>query len=301
MAQKISWRLSALLVVAAVLAGGYWYRITDSTCPVPLAYSIGGIDERFGLSPEEAQAAVRDAEATWETATGRDLFTYDRSAPFAVSFIFDERQKLTVEEHRLREILDRKEDVSGTIREEYEALLDKYEELEKTYVARVQTYENNLATHNGEVAYWNNKGGAPAEVYERLNEEEHSLDAESKALRTLADTLNGLVDKMNKLGEEGNKTVRDYNDQVAQYNDRFHREREFTQGEYYNGSINIYQFADGKELRLVLAHELGHALSLGHVEDSESVMYYLMDEQPRSDIALTAADLAEFKRVCSSI
>jgi molybdenum-dependent DNA-binding transcriptional regulator ModE len=297
MAQKISWRLSLLLVAAFALAGGYWYRVADSTCPVPLMYSIGMIDERFGLSKEDVQKVVAEAEALWEDATGRDLFASDPQGVLAINFIYDDRQQLTVDEHKLRNVLDRKEDVSSTIKEKYEDLLTKYEKLKKTYEERVRVYENKLATHNGEVAYWNNKGGAPEEVYARLNEEQGALDKENKALSALTGTLNGLVDSINKLGEQGNKTVQDYNSQVAEYNDRFNHEREFTEGEYYNGQINIYQFKDIDELRLVLAHELGHSLSLGHVEDSHSVMYYLMDKQP-SDVSLSIADLAEFARVC---
>lgn len=276
----------------------YRYRATDPTCPAPLSYAVGPVDGRFGLSGAGARKAVSEVETLWETATGRNLFDYDPKATFFINFIFDERQKLTVEEHTLREILDRKESVHSAMKEEYENLLAKYETLKKTYESRVTAYENGLAAHNGEVAYWNNTGGAPREVYERLNEEERALDAENIALNTLANMLNGLVDAINKLGAEGNKTVRDYNDHVADYNDRFHHTREFTQGDYYQERINIYQFKDMAELRLVLAHELGHALSLGHVEDSKSVMYYLMDKQARGDIALTVADLAEFKRVC---
>ena len=297
MGQRILGLFSIVLIVVVLIGAGYWYRIADSTCPAPLSYSIGSIDERFGLSKEEAQKAVGEAEVLWENAIGRDLFIYDPAAPFTVNFIFDERQKLTVEEHKLRSVLDRKEEVSSAIKEKYEELLAKYKTLADAYETKVASYENALAKHNGEIAYWNNQGGAPSEVYTRLNEERRALDTENKQLGTLADNLNELVDAINELGEEGNETVQDYNEHVAQYNSQFHHEREFTQGDYYRERINIYQFKDRDELHLVLAHELGHALSLGHVEDRAAVMYYLMDEQDAS-LSITAADIAEFARVC---
>lgn len=300
MAHRTSRFFSTLLIVAVLAGAGYWYwhRVADATCPAPIAYAIGAVDKRFGLSEADARAVVGEAEALWESTTGRDLFVYDPDAAHSINFIFDERQKLTVEEHRLRDILNRREDVGSAIKEEYEQLLAKYEILKQTYASKVEAYENRLAKHNGEVAYWNNQGGAPEEVYDRLNDEQRALDAENKALGALTGTLNELVDAINTLGEKGNKTVEDYNDRVAEYNDRFNREREFTEGEYYNGSINIYQFKNLDELRLVLAHELGHALSLEHVDDSASIMYYLMDKQARDDVMLSSADLTEFERIC---
>ncbi len=299
MARKISWRLGTLLVAALVLAGGYyWYHhAIVQACSVPLAYSIGTIDERFGLSQTDVQKVVKEAESLWEDATGRDLFVYDPAGALTVNFIYDDRQQLTNDEHTLRTVLDRKENVSSTIKGTYEELLAKYETIKKTYEERVNAYEGTLAAHNAEVASWNSNGGAPEDVYARLNGEQRTLDTENKALSGLAKTLNGLVDSINKLGAQGNKTVQDYNTQVAQYNSLFNHEREFTEGEYYQGRINIYQFKDRAELRLVLAHELGHALSLKHVNDPKSVMYYLMDKQPTA-VTLSPADLAEFKRVC---
>lgn len=289
--------LSGLLVVAIVIGGGYWYHTANSKCPVPIAYAIGTLDERFDLSEEEARAIVSEAESIWEDKTGRNLFTYAADAEFTINFIFDDRQRTTLEEHRLREVLDRTENISSSLREEYEVLLNRYESLKQTYENRLRTYENRLATYNEEVERWNDQGGAPADVYERLSDTEESLQVESNELSSIARKLNELVDSINELGDKSNRTIRDYNNRVAEYNDRFHEEREFTQGDYQDGRINIYQFKDLDELRLVLVHELGHALSLGHVENPQSAMYYLMQDQP-SDLTLSEEDLAEFRRMC---
>lgn len=289
--------LSGLLVVAIVIGAGYWYHTANSKCPAPIAYAIGDIDERFGISAEEARAVISEAESIWEDRTGRNLFTYDADAEFAINFIFDDRQETTLEEHQLREVLDQTEGISSAMREEYEVLLNRYETLKDTYENRLRTYENRLATHNGEVAHWNAQGGAPTDIYERLNEEQRTLSAESAELSSIAAKLNQLVDAINELGDKSNRTIRDYNNRVADYNDRFREEREFTQGDYQDGRINIYQFKDLTELRLVLVHELGHALSLDHVENPQSAMYYLMQDQS-PDLTLSDEDLLEFRRVC---
>jgi len=297
MSRLLQWLFAVVLIGALAVGAGQWYRATSATCPAPLAYSIGALDERFGLSREEALAAVAEAKRLWEEAVGRELFVHDPSAAFVVNFIFDERQRLTVEEHRLREVLDRKEDIHGEIREEYEGLLAQYRTLAGSYEEQVRSYETALAAHNAEVSRWNDEGGAPADVYERLEQEQAAFDKESVELRTLAETLNGVVEKINRLGEAGNETVSEYNARVAEYNNRFHHEREFTQGDFYRERVNIYQFRDAAELHLVLAHELGHALTLGHVDDPKGIMYYLMREQD-GGLELSLADRAEFERVC---
>ena len=292
--------LSATLLLLLLAGGGYWYYDAALRCPVPLAYAIGELDERFGLSQEEAAEQVEEVVARWEEHTGRDLFVYDSEhADLTINFVYDGRQKLTEDEHALREVLMRAENVSESIRGAYTELLAQYEALRERYDARLATYEAALASYNAEVAHWNDEGGAPEEVYEELREREGALAVDGEELGVLAAELNRLVDRLNTLGEQGNEAVRDYNNRVTDYNDRFNHEREFTQGDYQDGRITIYQFADREELALVLAHELGHALGLGHVEDPTAVLYYLMEGQD-TVLSFTEADLVEFERVCGA-
>ncbi len=292
--------LSIILILALIGGAGYWYYDTEIRCPVPLAYALGSLDERFGLSEAEALSALTAVEERWEEHTGRDLFVRNsEDSALTVNFIYDGRQKLTEDELALREVLTRTENVSESIRGAYGELLSQYETLRARYDARTKVYEGALARHNTEVAHWNDEGGAPAATYERLQEREGQLAGEGTTLRELAAELNRLVDRLNTLGDEGNEAVRDYNDWVSAYNDRFNHEREFTQGDYQDGSVTIYQFADRDELALVLAHEFGHALGLGHVEDPAAVLYYLMDGQDTS-LVFTDADRAEFERVCGA-
>lgn len=296
--------LSAVLLLALIGGVGWWYYDTELRCPVPLAYALGELDERFGLTEEAAREAVAVVVQRWEEHTGRDLFVYDTEhADLVVHFVYDGRQKLTEDEHALREVLSRAENVSDSIRGAYTELLAQYEALREKYASRLTAYEAALATHNDEVAYWNEEGGAPEEVYAELREREAELAREGEELRALATELNQLVDRLNTLGEQGNEAVQDYNDRVTDYNDRFNHEREFTQGDYQRdhtgGRVTIYQFADSEELALVLAHELGHALGLGHVDDPKAVLYYLMEGQDTA-LSFTEADRAEFERVCGA-
>lgn len=274
-------------------------QISAFGCNVPLSYRIGTIDEGFGTTLAEAKAAVAEAELMWEELVGEDLFVYDDTSDFTVNFVFDTRQQLTLEEQALREVLNEKEGLSDAIKNQYSALVAEYEEKKVLYERARIEYDADLAAYNAEVANWNDEGGAPQEEYERLSQTQDELAARSRELSTQVRTLNQLVAQLNNLSETGNRVVEEYNRDVAQYNDRFNHEYEFTQGDYQGDRINIYQFDSEQELRTVLAHELGHALRLQHVDDPDSIMYYLMDIEEHQG-GLTLHDWNEYKRVCET-
>jgi len=289
--------IATLLIITVVSGAGLWVYTARAICDVPIEYRIGDVDAEFSITFDEIRTAASDAESLWEDATGRNLFTYDPDADFAINFVFDERQAKTQEEMILRSELEQKKNLSEDVRARYDELTARYTELKDSYDTKSAAYQESLEEHNAEVARWNEAGGAPEGVYEDLNEQQEALAAEQRELNELSYDINQLVEQINAVGSEGNDLVDTYNDIVDSYNERFSEHSEFTQGDYQHDAINIYQFTDGDELRLVLAHEFGHALSLGHVENELSIMHHFMDEQDIS-LGLTAEDMEELSRVC---
>lgn len=288
------------LVATILFGGGYFYYIAQAVCPAPLSYTIGTIDERFDLTREEARLAVSEAESVWEDATGRNLFSYEEEGKLKINFVYDDRQKFVEAENELKDKLDATENITEAISDTYAQLVAQYNELRVTYADRVEAYERKLNAYNEEVEKYNEQGGAPEEAYESLSERKKQLNKEQAELNNLASELNKLVAEINNIGDRGNNLINTYNQGVSVYNETFGESHEFTQGDYSNSTIKIYTFEDKQELKLVLVHELGHALSLGHVEGEGSMMHYLIGEQPR-DAVLSEADLAEFNRVCGDI
>lgn len=290
---------SILLIVIILFGGGYFYYVAQAVCPAPLAYSVGEVDESFGITFDEIRLALSDAESVWEDATGQNLFIYDEEAEFTVNFIYDERQEYTDAEGNFKEKLDKTQNVSDAIGQTYSTLVANYNDLQIDYSDQVERYEKNLATYNARVEELNQSGGAKPEEYETLQERKSELDTKQTSLNGLSEQLSALVKEINAIGDRGNILVETYNRGVQEYNHTFGESHEFTQGTYSSDNrIDIYTYADTDELRLVLAHEFGHALSLDHVSNEKSVMYFLIGEQP-VQFAPTEEDMDEFIRVCS--
>lgn len=285
-------------MLAMLIGGFYWFKAVEAVCQAPLSYSIGTIDGRFGITQDEARSFVDDAASIWEDASEKNLFSYDPESNFKINFIFDERQQTAIEAEERKEELDQKEGINETLSITYAALVAKYQDEKLKFEGQKETYEKRLSNYNEEVDGYNRSGGAPPDVYAELEERKVALDQERQAINDTAEKLNDLASQINKIGEQGNHLIDDYNEEVKDFNDEFSESREFTQGDYQGDRINIYTFRDFNELKLVLAHELGHALSLGHVDDHQSIMYYLMGEQPMDSINLTDQDIAEFQAIC---
>jgi hypothetical protein len=251
------------------------------------------------LSVAEAKADIAAATQVWEESVGRDLFVYDQAADFTVNFLFDERQETLNQEQTQRQELDLTRDKNNAVLAQVETLQSQYEDLTQTHKANVAEYEQALVAYNADVNIYNDRGGAPPDKFSELESERARLNQVADELGVTATQLNTLVGEINQLSARGNQQVNDYNQEVEIYNQEYGFAREFTQGDYQGDRINIYTFSDKNELITVLAHEFGHALGIDHVETSESLMYYLMDDTD-SVIGLSTQDTLAFLEACGA-
>jgi hypothetical protein len=293
----IRYRFIALLLIASLFGGLFWYQQFEIPCNIPVAYRIGEIDSRFNLSKADAERVMQQAERVWEEPLGAELFELREDGLLSINFIFDDRQQLSQAESELRADIEAKEGMSEEVALQYEKLIAEFRAARTVYENEVVRYEATLRTYNEEVRSWNEQGGAPEAVRAELLKRAEALSAEEAKLEAQARRLNELTDDLNRIGARGNTIIADYNTIVEEYNKQFSTAREFAQGDYTGDAINIYEYQTEEELIIVLAHELGHALSLGHVEGEESIMHYLMDAQGL-DIGITPEDVAEYRAQC---
>lgn len=124
-----------------------------------------------------------------------------------------------------------------------------------------------------------------------LQEQKQRLDVEAQQLQQQIDTFNANVQQTNQHVDTINQLNQQFNQSIAQFNQRF-QARQFDKGQFNGREINIYEFQNINDLRLTLAHELGHGLGILHTDDPESLMYPILEKQNFEQFTLKAADIA---------
>ncbi len=271
--------------------------IIAAPCAEPLAYSIRAIDPQFGITEEEVQKALADAERIWEEGTGRDLLVYQKTDGLPLDFVYDERQQVTEKRQDLENNLDAL-NVNQT-KLETNRKVEEYDLAKARYEALLKNYQSKVDNFNESVAQLNKKGGADEEEYKDLQKQKEDLKSDFRKLEEQRAQVNSLVTSVGKQVEATNAAVEKYNQEIENFNTTYGANQEaFDQGLYTGDAITIYQYDDYNHLVLVLAHELGHALGIDHLEDSKALMYYLMEEQDVTNIKLTQSDVQAVETTC---
>lgn len=236
-------------------------------CRSPLSWHLRDVDPRFGFSRAELLRAIDDAAAVWESAAGRQLFQRDTTG-MAVDLVYDARQQ------------------------ELETQRDRGAELGalESRVAALASLLDRLRTR--------------AETAREAYEADPSPERRA-AYRSAIDRYNVAVD-------QHNRAVSRYNEALQAY--RAAGDREVTAGNLrsqqrtlggrvmrVDRELTVAVAGGHAELVAVLAHELGHALGLGHVADPNALMAASYRQHDVSRPAtLTPADQAALAERCGA-
>lgn len=275
------------------------YSLFGKPCSSPITYKLGSFDNRFGISKEDFLKSINQSIAIWENPIGKKLFEYSDKGNLTINLIFDQRQADTIKNNGLEKILDQTKAVANSTNQEIISARANYESKKQEYLILVSSFETLRKNYEDSVSYWNAKGGAPKNEYNKLQTEKDNLMVLQNELETKRVEVNNLADNLNVLIEKYNSITSSANSAINNYNNEGHIVGEFREGEYITDSkgerINIYEFSDNTKLVRVLSHEFGHALNLDHNDNPKSIMYKL---NQGSNIILSKEDLQALKSIC---
>ncbi len=295
--------LACLFGVGSILEAKYGFLKERISAPrFPLHWYLGKVDPRFGISETTIRTQCARAIHLWEAAAHRTLFvnSQDETA-FPINFVFGVAQdKLNDRRGAKAKIaaLDSALQESKRIHREAAA---QFEDAKSRIELEESALKFKLDRYNHTVESWNSSGGALAEVVDQLTQEKQDISDEKAQVERDIPEVEALRSNANSLADESNRKLEEYDKAVRAFNSKFGSEISVVLGECRSNSlgvesIQIYGYKDEDDLAFVLAHELGHALGLGHVKGEGAIMSAVEKGEKRAaKFELTPRDLKELQ------
>lgn len=263
-----------ILILAILVLVFVSQNIFVSFCDYPILYKVGTVDNQFNLSKDKFLSDVKKAADIWNKAYGKDIFSYDPNGKLSINLIYDERQLIN------SSIITQE----GQVNKTQSALDSQVAQYKKDAIA----FKMKLTDLNNQIDFWNQKGGAPQDIYDQLIQKQKDLQAE-------ADRLNSIAKNLNLNTESLNAQIGKLNQSVVTFNKVIEQRPE--EGIYFGDTnrIEIYYYITQNELIRTIAHEIGHARGLEHTTDPSSIMY----PKTNQTIVPTKEDLSELNSICA--
>lgn len=245
-------------------------------CRSPLYLHLDTLSEDFKLSRLEASLALQEAADMWNEAVGENMLRVQHGKGIPVRFIYDHRQQML--EAQSDELTDYRAEVSALIEE----LDDAAEALESPQSRR------DPQAHNNAVQRYNENVQVYLDKQQDFNAKVAEFNSRQERLRAAR------VEAQQEFSEQG------LDGQSGDYRGGW-TIRNGKPVSPLNESISVYKFGSQQTLEAILAHEIGHAIGMGHVAGHSSIMSPTRNEGPgynHEPARLSTLDIDAVQRVC---
>lgn len=257
-----------------------------------LRYRIGTIDPRFNITTEQALQLAQQAADIWQQGSMKSLFIYDSNAKLSINLIYDERQAESTARKQEIKVIENSRQYTNSEQDKVKQLDAQLSQAKQALDQYQANYQNKVNQYNQMIQALNQAQSNLTETArQQLDQDKQQLQKEQFELQQQINLFNQKVAQLNQQVNTANSINQQFNQSVDQFNQRF-QPRQFDKGVFDGREINIYEFESNDDLRLTIAHELGHALGLQHNQDPKALMFPIMKEQDLAHFKLTPADLA---------
>lgn len=254
-----------------------------------LRYQISEVDPRFGMTKDEVIQLSKEAFQIWHDGTHQSLFVYDDHARLKIKLIYDNRQEEYNAFKKIQQKLEREKNNNQRISNNLDLSkvnLDQMQQNLRQQQIQLQVNQQYLSQQR---MSWSRIENENAENRQRIENQYQELQEKARRLESDIAYYSQLNQQFNQQVSQHNNNIDRYNFGVTQAKNRF-PPREFHKGVFMGNQIQIYQFDAKDDLRLTIAHELGHALGIAHHADPEALMYPVLGEQDLQHFKLKPAD-----------
>lgn len=284
---------------------------------------IGKIDKQYSkiLSKNKLKKILKEIENTFESQLNTNVFDYSsRGKPIDILYVAPSKLEKGIK-NKISKLENTKEEISRYKKilpskkkeiEQLKKLFDKKNKVHNKKIAKYNKYVKSLeereltATERERVrAYMKREKRKFDNTIRKLEKERKPLKKAISSYNQNLKAYNSLVNKYNKLSKQieamsrGFSTVkgRAYGSiklvqKVSYKNGKRVKEN------YIKNSmdrIEVYGFDNLKQLKAVLAHEIGHLVGLPHINVKNALMNPILQKKQERKLFLTYHDIVNFE------
>ncbi|GAA5520800.1 matrixin family metalloprotease [Aliifodinibius salicampi] len=271
-------------------------------CKLPRTYQLGDIDKRFDINRQKLSNVLTSVEDIWENSLNHEILRYDPDGEIKIHLVYSDQQELIDAEQRASKQIATKRAQSNEAEKKYKRIRDEFDQKHNELQKIINRHKELIEVYNKKGKQFTEDSKLTEEEKKELKKRQQQIEQVESERDSLLEAVQELQRRVNNQSDRVNQIIDQENRLIEQYNQQFSGKRKFDQGHYIRNKdgerINIYQFSSKNELKVVLAHEFGHALGLNHGDNPESIMYHLMNKQNWEDPTLTEEELMEFRSRC---